>query len=127
MHKKTNRKKLTKSHTERLRQQHKEHNKKLKQSARHAECLTFSEYVDYVFGKVRRIPKPKNIHYSPTRFYQRETNHVPSAGDGIGNAERTEIPKYGGDYIKGIGTMHKSNLVPITDDKQAKDLSRMRR
>jgi len=127
MHKKNYRKNLTKSHVKKLHQQHKKHNKKLKQSARHAECLTFSEYVDYVFGKIRRAAKPKNTHYSPTRFYQRETNHVPSAGDGIGNAERTEIPKYGGNYIKGIGTMHKSNLVPITDDKQAKDLSRMRR
>jgi len=41
---------------------------------------------------------------------------------------RKESPKYTGDLIQGIATMHKSNAVPVmkgTD--QAKDIARMRR
>jgi len=34
---------------------------------------------------------------------------------------------YTGTYIKGIGTMHKSNMVPITSGKDAKEIARMRR
>lgn len=35
--------------------------------------------------------------------------------------------QYTGDKIKGIGTMHKSNAVPIFTDDEAKDISKMRR
>jgi hypothetical protein len=34
---------------------------------------------------------------------------------------------YTGDKILGIGTMHKSNAVPIFSDDEAKDISKMRR
>jgi len=34
---------------------------------------------------------------------------------------------YTGTLIKGIGTMHKSNAVPIFSDEEAKDIARMRR
>jgi hypothetical protein len=36
-------------------------------------------------------------------------------------------PIYTGDKIIGIGTMHKSNAVPIFSDESAKDISKMRR
>ncbi len=36
-------------------------------------------------------------------------------------------PTYTGSKIIGIGTMHKSNMVPIFSDDEAKDISRMRR
>jgi hypothetical protein len=34
---------------------------------------------------------------------------------------------YTGDKIKGIGTMHKSNAVPVFSDNEAKDIASMRR
>ena len=34
---------------------------------------------------------------------------------------------YTGTKVKGIGTMHKSNAVPIFSDDEAKDISKMRR
>ena len=37
------------------------------------------------------------------------------------------IPTYTGDKIIGIGTMHKSNAVPIFTSEQAQDISKMRR
>jgi hypothetical protein len=36
-------------------------------------------------------------------------------------------PQYTGTKIKGIGTMHKSNAVPIFSDEDAVDIARMRR
>ena len=38
-----------------------------------------------------------------------------------------EVKKYTGTLVKGIGTMHKSNAVPIIDEEQMKDIARMRR
>lgn len=35
--------------------------------------------------------------------------------------------QYTGDKIKGIGTMHKSNAVPIFTDEEAVDIAKMRR
>ena len=41
---------------------------------------------------------------------------------------RKESPKYTGDLIQGIATMHKSNAVPVMKGtEQAKDIARMRR
>ncbi len=125
--KKKTKSKLTKSHRSRLLNQHREHNRRLKQSGRHSECLSFDEYVKYVFGKSQVTTAKPKTHYRPSEGYRRETRHVPSLGHGVGNARRSEIPEYNGDYIKGIATMHKSNLVPITNGDQAKDISRMRR
>jgi hypothetical protein len=38
-----------------------------------------------------------------------------------------QIPQYTGTKILGIGTMHKSNAVPIFSGDEAKDISTMRR
>ena len=38
-----------------------------------------------------------------------------------------EKKEYTGTLVVGIGTMHKSNLIPITNKEQMKDLARMRR
>lgn len=41
--------------------------------------------------------------------------------------EKRESLKYTGTLVKGIATMHKSNAVPVIDEEQMKDISRMRR
>lgn len=41
--------------------------------------------------------------------------------------ERRESMKYTGTLVKGIATMHKSNAVPVINEEQMKDISRMRR
>ena len=43
------------------------------------------------------------------------------------NRKQITAPKYTGTLIKGIATMHKSNAVPIIDQEQATEISRMRR
>jgi hypothetical protein len=41
--------------------------------------------------------------------------------------EKRESLMYTGTLVKGIATMHKSNAVPVIDEEQMKDISRMRR
>jgi hypothetical protein len=57
----------------------------------------------------------------------RETPYIPSHDSGVGVAAKKAAPVYTGDKIVGIGTMHKSNAVPIFSDTQAKEISSMRR
>jgi hypothetical protein len=40
---------------------------------------------------------------------------------------KTPDKVYTGTMIKGIGTMHKSNAVPVFSDEQAQDIAKMRR
>ena len=58
----------------------------------------------------------------------RETARIASRDTGHTGAVRTkDIPQYTGTKIKGIGTMHKSNAVPIFSDEEAVAISQMRR
>jgi hypothetical protein len=54
------------------------------------------------------------------------TAHLKSVNTG-GNAVLKPSPVYTGTKVKGIGTMHKSNGVPIFSDQEARDISSMRR
>ena len=57
-----------------------------------------------------------------------EARAIPSLPDQhVGAVTVKQTPKYTGDKIVGIGTMHKSNAVPIFSDQEAKDISSMRR
>jgi hypothetical protein len=67
--------------------------------------------------------------YTPpkTEAYRRETPKIPSLPFTGGPCTKPEQKVYTGDKIKGIGTMHKSNAVPIFSDEQAIDIAKMRR
>ena len=74
------------------------------------------------------IPKNKKATYSPAYPKHRSTKHIPSLDTGVKGAVTVKQPmQYTGDKIIGIGTMHKSNAVPIFNDEAAKDISKMRR
>jgi CRISPR/Cas system CMR subunit Cmr6 (Cas7 group RAMP superfamily) len=57
----------------------------------------------------------------------RGTAHIPSKSTGVGVAVKADVPVYTGNKIKGIGTMHKSNAVPVFSDEEAVEISKMRR
>jgi len=59
--------------------------------------------------------------------YQRETVKYPSLNSGYHDCSKKPSPVYTGTKVKGIGTMHKSNAVPIFSDEEAMDIARMRR
>lgn len=57
----------------------------------------------------------------------RETAKIPSLPFTAGPCAKPKQKVYSGSAIKGIGTMHKSNAVPIFSDEEAIEISRMRR
>ena len=61
--------------------------------------------------------------------YHRETERYPSLNSGVGNATKPihNQKVYTGTAMKGIGTMHKSNAVPIFSEESAIEIARMRR
>lgn len=78
--------------------------------------------------KRNRAMKAEPLTYSLSAPPGRSTsNHIPSRDTGIGVATMAEPKVYTGTKIKGIGTMHKSNAVPIFSDEQAEEIAHMRR
>jgi len=79
--------------------------------------------------KRKRALTAETLSYKLSTPAGRSTGHdVKSLDTGHTGAVRTkDIPQYTGTKILGIGTMHKSNAVPIFSDEQAIDISRMRR
>ena len=68
--------------------------------------------------------------YVPPKTMRRDSDQprIPSLDTGVKGAVNVRMPmQYTGDKIVGIGTMHKSNAVPIFSDQEAKDISSMRR
>jgi hypothetical protein len=67
--------------------------------------------------------------YVAPKLNIRETSlsNRPSLRTGAGIAVKKKSPTYTGTKVKGIGTMHKSNAVPIFSDEEAIDISKMRR
>lgn len=59
--------------------------------------------------------------------YRRETPHIASLPFTAGPCLKAPDKVYTGTAIKGIGTMHKSNAVPIFSNEQAEDIAKMRR
>jgi hypothetical protein len=52
---------------------------------------------------------------------------IKSLDTHVSYTEKRESMQYTGTLVKGIATMHKSNAVPVINEEQMKDISRMRR
>jgi hypothetical protein len=72
-----------------------------------------------VLPKVAAVKAPKP--------YVRETPHYPSLNSGYHDCTKKQQHHYTGDKMLGIGTLHKSNAVPVFSSDDAKEISRMRR
>lgn len=76
----------------------------------------------------RALSSPKLS--ATSKPYVRDTGpRIPSLNGGADMSPATKAPEkvYTGTKIIGIGTMHKSNAVPIFSDSEAKEISSMRR
>ena len=128
-------KKLTTAQHNKLTEEHRLYNKRMRQAGRHSERMSFEEYVDYVYGK--KTGTTKQEHMDPTTIktftpaaprYTRQTVQYAS----LETQSRT-IPaqpakkEYTGTLVKGIATMHKSNAVPVLGEDDATDIAHMRR
>jgi len=123
--------KLTKDKRDQLKEDMFHYNKKRK---RNGEVkITFDEYLDYRCGIVtKRKLHPSEQGELRADYLQlppHRQNEVkpPSKPMGDGIATKKDSTQYTGTLIKGIATMHKSNAIPIIDEKQAKEVSSMRR
>jgi len=76
----------------------------------------------------RRAMSAEPLDYKLDVPAGRSTAHIPSRNTGeVGVATYKAPPQYTGTKVKGIGTMHKSNAVPIFSDEEAIAISTMRR
>lgn len=107
------------------------YNKDMRRKHMHScQFETLDEYVAYISGKLK-LKKKEFVPYEPTTTVPKSnypsvtktsaTHGIPAGGT------KKESPVYTGDYIVGIATMHKSNLVPVTKDQDPVEYATMRR
>ena len=132
-YKKKKQKPRTKAQQAAFEQEHKAYNKRMKQIGCHNQMMSLEDYDLYVRGqykpKARKQDKEFKTYDTPKSFIRhtesypsRETSSIP------GSCAKRESPKYTGDLIIGIATMHKSNAVPVMrGTTQAEDIAKMRR
>jgi len=131
--------KITKAKQAELEQGWRDRNQRLKQMGLSKE--TFEQYLDWVYGrgkkekkettnwKITQAPISKSCKEILAAPEDAESNKAPSSLNEwiTGPVSSKPSPIYTGTKVKGIGTMHKSNAVPIFSDEEAIDISRMRR
>jgi hypothetical protein len=105
--------------------------KKRKPNAKQRELATAWENIMKKYEPKKAVPaQPKKTLsdvYKLKTPVGRETQRYPSRNTGYHDTSLKASPQYTGDKIKGIGTMHKSNAVPVFSDEQARDIATMRR
>ena len=76
-----------------------------------------------------RAMKAPALDYKLSTPIGRPTGHnSPSRADSVlGPVSSKVIPQYTGTKMIGVGTMHKSNAVPIFSNEEAHDIATMRR
>ena len=123
----------TKAELQKLQTEWRQYNKRMRQSYMHdCQFSEFKDYVAYTRGEYKSNSKKQEFKtYEPPKTYHRETptySSYSSKGKPTpGYAAKQEPKQYTGTLIKGIGTMHKSNAIPVIDEQQMKDLASMRR
>jgi hypothetical protein len=76
----------------------------------------------------KRAMSAETLTYSlPTPVGRTNTHHIKSLNSGVGDTALAPAKVYTGNKIKGIGTMHKSNAVPIFSDEEAVAIANMLR
>jgi hypothetical protein len=104
----------------------KEQKKKIlaRKSAEYNEWLNNINSIKTNFSKNKKV----NTNNVLSKRYIRETPKYDSLETIGGVATKPVMGKvYTGAKMKGIGTLHKSNAVPIFTDEEAKDQANMRR
>ena len=101
--------------------------KKRKQNAKQRQLAADWEALLKKYEPKKPVPKDAKPLAKP-KAYVRETPKYPSLNSGLGSCTKPVHGKvYTGTAMVGIGTLHKSNAVPIFTDEEAKDQATMRR
>jgi hypothetical protein len=94
---------------------------------------TIEEYVAYRRGTGKRVDNRQSTKPLQTsklishRFIKETKAERTKAPVASSQPVKLEVKHYTGDYMIGIATMHKSNLVPVGRDTNPTDYSTMRR
>lgn len=117
-------KKLTDNQYHKMCMEWSAYNKQMKKLG--CKTKTLDEYIAYRQGKYK--PQLKGVVKDPMKAttLRRESPKYES-GDGIGVTFARKENVYTGTLVTGIATMHKSNAVPVINQKQAEEIARMRR
>ena len=76
------------------------------------------------------VPRGFTPKKAVAQGFRRDSDQPEFASADLGAPTVNAAPEkkeYTGTLVKGIGTMHKSNAVPIIDEEQMRDLASMRR
>ena len=105
-----------------------------KKSKTKKQIAEYQEWLDSVnkrttnFSRGRKVSTNAVNTYKPPKPFVRETPHYPSLSTGGDNCTKPIHGKvYTGTAMVGIGTLHKSNAVPIFNIEDAQDQAKMRR
>lgn len=104
--------------------------KKRKPNAKQRELQASWEAILKKYATKKIVPnKEQSLSdvYSLGKPARRETPNIPSLPFTAGACTKKEQHVYTGTAMKGIGTMHKSNAVPIFSDEEAVAIANMRR
>ena len=111
--------------------------KKGKQKFRNSEQAQKARELDEswqkLLNKYGEKKEPLKKSFKPLQYKlnvpeERSTKNIKSVDTGIVGPVNVRKPmQYTGTKMLGIGTMHKSNAVPIFTDDEAKEISSMRR
>ena len=87
----------------------------------------YEKYQPPAFRAIESTKPTRILSYAEQR--RQESNQYPSRSDFATpeSCSKPERKEYTGTLVKGIGTMHKSNAIPVIDEQQMKDLATMRR
>lgn len=130
--KKRKKAKLTLGKVAKLEQQMKEHNKYMKSIGAPNLVMNLKEYTDYCQGNYKSKTKPSVVRtpWHESGVHRENTKWEPSLNskDSFAPCTKKKPMEYSGERkLLGIATMHKSNLVPVFSDEDAKELAKMRR
>jgi len=105
--------------------------KSKKKSKTKKEIAEYQAWLDSVNKISTNFSRGKVIAKQPVqqpKVFVRETPNYPSKVTPGGSCTKPILGKvYTGTAMKGIGTLHKSNAVPIFTDEEARDQATMRR
>lgn len=104
---------------------------KVQQSEYDAWCKSIESMTSGIRVDKRKILKSNITNKMPVFSvpHERSTRHIPSLNpaDSTPATKPVETLRYTGDKMIGIGTLHKSNAVPIFNSDAAHDIAKMRR
>jgi ABC-type Mn2+/Zn2+ transport system ATPase subunit len=98
--------------------------KKRKNRKKTSKILEEERKTAELLKKVGYVPNSNHRAEMPSYTVKRA---IPCS-DYVGNGFKRTAKQYTGDELAGIGTLHKSNMVPVRkDSNDAKEIARMRR